>query len=1366
VEAPKYDVFLSHRRGDKPAVEELARRLVRKGIEPWLDKWHLIPGTPWQEAIEKALSECTSVAVCIGPGGTGPWQDEEIRAAISQRVQDRGFRVIPVLLPGARREEIGPLPAFLAATTWVEFRDTLDDEEALHRLVSGILGNTPGHGSEGIVQGATPYRGLQYFDVNDSLFFVGRRTLTEELLDKLRSGDRFLAVLGASGSGKSSLVRAGLLASLKQGRIAGSDTWPQAILKPGDRPLERLVDALVKAMPLADDPIELIGKLGEDPRRLYYAGHQALRDTPADRRLVLFVDQFEEVFTGRDEAQSKALVGNLLHASMVEDGRILVLLTLRTDFFGHCSPDLSAALKNHHVLVGPMIEEELRSAIEHPAALVGCELEPGLTDLLLQETEGQSGSLPLLQHALLEIWNRRQGRRLTVEAYREIGGVRGALERHAEEVYGSFNDAEKEICRRVFLRLVQLGDGTVATRRRLALNELRRDQDDAVVRSLTDARLLTTDGGQNATVELAHEALITGWKRFQEWLGKNREAIRLRLGLEQASKDWATSSRDDSYLYQGTRLAQIEEWIEVESSELSEIEREFLAISKKVLLVNSKREERNARRFKVLSFGLAIFLLISMLITAFAMHQVRVSNKQRRLSLAAALAGRVKSVAQTNPQLALLLSIKAMQWAESAGEPRLPVAEESLRWALRNNGGRPLPGGKVSGVAISSDRRWLLGLDKRRHLLIWDLAKLKSVRPFWDMGRLDTPSINNPLFSPQSDQVIVTGLDAVTLLNVDISRRIVLSRLRFQGERRSLDLDPFSANGEWLVTYKAKGVVLRNRSSSFRRAALIEISADPAAHSFSHDSRWLAVADAVGGVTVWSLKDRAPKQVQSIDLGTPVQSLFFDPKYQAVVLLTGKDGFGYRYWPIGGSLGDRYPLKDCNMVFLMAQHVDGYPWFFCNAKIWKITGPDRVETIEIGHRVSPVAFTPKRDGLIVCAHQGGCYLNKLGPRGGSRFLVGQTLFGRKFVAFSPDGDWLVIHSGSEAPRVKSLSNDYGDSEPREYVKEGSLVLAVFSNERILAISRNSIELRGLGGKILSSMPYDHRSMYGFPAASDPNWVGTIFEDKIRLWKISNDKIVGSHVLDAHSSYNLAIDPSGKWLAAVSHSGRVYVWSLPKLDSAPRIFDYDSSINGGVTSSSFSSDGSFLAIGHENRSILELRIDKRMINKSNVYVRGDNDEPLDALTFSPNGRWLVFGGRGDKLVGWERSGREIKLENHGGALDFLAFSPDGNWLASSDYTGKVQLWKFEDGVGRTPILLKGDGLERDGYIISQLVFTSDSKALLALGSGRVVLRWDLDRKRLLDMACQAIGRNLDEQEWESYIEFEPYRERNPCSDVHD
>src|SRR6266403_4621664 len=252
-----FHVFLSHSSADKPAVEELARRFAKEGIQAWLDKWHLIPGDPWQPALEKALAESRTCVVFVGPSGLGPWQNEEMRAAIDQRVRDsdRHFRVIPVLLPGARRAERSSLPTFLAATTWVEFRDSLDDQDAFHRLVYGIRGIEPGAGpGQALYEGQCPFRGLRVFDVDDAPFFFGREALVQWLLNEVRPAtegqpvNRFLAIVGASGSGKSSVARAGLIAAVKNDAIPGSSRWPIAILRPGPDPVESLAVALSRAV--------------------------------------------------------------------------------------------------------------------------------------------------------------------------------------------------------------------------------------------------------------------------------------------------------------------------------------------------------------------------------------------------------------------------------------------------------------------------------------------------------------------------------------------------------------------------------------------------------------------------------------------------------------------------------------------------------------------------------------------------------------------------------------------------------------------------------------------------------------------------------------------------------------------------------------------------------------------------------------------------------------------------------------------------------------------------------------------------------------------------------------------------------------
>lgn len=615
---PRFHTFLSHNSEDKPFVQELARKLHEQGFECWLDEWHLVPGEAWQPAIERALAECGTCCVFIGPSGIGPWQNAEMRAAIDRRVNDRdGFRVIPVLLPGTERPQRSELPTFLVATTWVEFRKTLDDKESLHRLTCGIEGKAPGPqpGPESR-RAVRPYRGLEAFQPKHAQFFFGRKALTEWLVDDLRrktesnTQNRFLAIVGASGSGKSSLARAGLVPAMTSGNLEGSDRWPVLICRPGPEPLESIAvalraDATVKEATPA--PAELIRQLREDDKTLHLTTRTALHNSPDTDRVVLLVDQFEEIFTQcYDESVRKAAIDNLLYASSVAVGRTVVVLTMRADFYGRCGdyPDLATALSDHQVLVGPMTDEELRDAIERPAQRVGCEFEPGLVDTLIEAVRDQAGALPLLQYTLSELWTRRDGRRLTFAAYQDIGKLHGALEQRANAIYAAFSADERAICQRIFLRLTQLGEGSDDTKRRVPLEELLPADGDVVavkkvLLQLAKERLLTTEGDpedNRAVVEVAHEALIHHWPRLREWIELNRDALRIHDRLTMAAREWEDHDRHENYLYPEVRLPEIEEWEAEHGDEMAVFERTYFEASVRYRDKKVKDEELRRQR--------------------------------------------------------------------------------------------------------------------------------------------------------------------------------------------------------------------------------------------------------------------------------------------------------------------------------------------------------------------------------------------------------------------------------------------------------------------------------------------------------------------------------------------------------------------------------------------------------------------------------------------------------------------------------------------------------------------------------------------------------------------------------------------------
>ena len=595
----RFDVFLSHNSTDKPGVEHLAQKLRQAGIAPFLDKWHLIPGEPWQEAMEEALDQSRTCAVFLGPGGLGFWENEEMRISLDERTRTPGFRVIPVLLPDAHMPERGRLPRFLSRLTWVDFRQGLDDADAFHRLLCGIQGIAPGAPSETRLPSLhiCPYRGLEAFHEDNAEFFFGRDSLTQWLVEGLRNS-RFLAVIGSSGCGKSSAVRAGLVPALRQGALPGSDTWKVVTINPGLRPLEELAAHLAPLLNGSGDRVadvlRLQNDLADDSRALHTAVRMVVPEAEPGSRVLFVVDQFEELFTLCEvETERRRFLGNLLYASAVAQGHTVVVLTMRADFYARAAtyPELADRMADHQVLVTPMVEDELRQAIELPAQRVGMTFDPGLTESMMADVTRGPGALPLLEHALLELWQRRAGEKMTLEAYRAIGGVTGALARRAEEEYGALTSEQQVVARRILLRLVQPGEGTEDTCRRASLSELEPDTKharivEAIVERLADARLLTTGRGaigSEEMVDVAHEALIRGWPRLRGWIDENREAMRVQRRLTEAAKEWDANRRDTAYVLRGVRLAEAREWVRAHDADLSELERQFLVASSRAV---------------------------------------------------------------------------------------------------------------------------------------------------------------------------------------------------------------------------------------------------------------------------------------------------------------------------------------------------------------------------------------------------------------------------------------------------------------------------------------------------------------------------------------------------------------------------------------------------------------------------------------------------------------------------------------------------------------------------------------------------------------------------------------------------------------
>jgi formylglycine-generating enzyme required for sulfatase activity/energy-coupling factor transporter ATP-binding protein EcfA2 len=452
--------------------------------------------------------------------------------------------------------------------------------------------------------GESPYMGLRYFDTSDADLFYGREALTDELLARVQK-ESFLAIVGASGSGKSSIARAGLVPAWKD-----STNGIVHVITPTAHSLESLAASLTRESESVTATSTLMDDLKSDARslRLYV---RKISGNSGNANFLLVVDQFEETFTlCKDPDERKAFIENLLSLTNEDGGAVRVVITLRADFYHHCAEYevLRLALEKHQAYIGAMTPDELREAIIQPAEKNGWDFQPGLVDLILQDVGTEPGALPLLSHALLETWKRRQGSMLTLGGYHEAGGVKKAITQTAEGVYDRLSPDEQTIARGIFLRLTELGEGVQDTRRRVKMDELAqvKEKQEAVakvLKTLTDARLVTTE---EDSAEVAHEALIREWGTLRKWLDEDRESLRLHRHLTESAQDWQHRGREAGELYRGARLIQLQEWVKEHSDLLSPLENEFVKASQNV----KKREQLRLVGFTVAGVSLLVMAVL------------------------------------------------------------------------------------------------------------------------------------------------------------------------------------------------------------------------------------------------------------------------------------------------------------------------------------------------------------------------------------------------------------------------------------------------------------------------------------------------------------------------------------------------------------------------------------------------------------------------------------------------------------------------------------------------------------------------------------------------------------------------------------
>jgi hypothetical protein len=609
-EQANFDVFFSYNHQDHLAVETIARDLQEAGLRVYLDRWYLAAGISWPEHLESVLNRCRAVAVFLGMYGLGRWQQPEKYLALDRQAKDPTFPVIPVLLPKAE-----PALGFLSLNTWVDFGTGIHDAEALAILVAAVRGLPPGPTRRTTTE-ICPYRGLRYFREEDAPFFFGREEFVDQLVDAI---DRkpLVAVAGASGSGKSSVVRAGLIHRLRKAHR--DRVWDVVTMVPGDRPLHALAAALVPLLePEMSETDRLVqtGKLATalTAREVLLRDvvTRALAKQPGTDRLLLVLDQCEELYTlTRAEDLRRQFVDEIRDATTAS--ALSVVITLRAEFLNNVIGSFIAKL-NDAIYITPMSGQELHDAIELPAQKVGLDFEPGLVQRIIEKVEGRPGDLPLLEFVLAQLWERRERGRMTHAAYTAIGQVEGAIARHADMILRDFSPEEQAIARRIFLQVIRPTVPSATdeaeemakpgyVRRRASFAELGAEAL-PVVRKLADAHLIVTSRNEvmrEEIVDLVHEALIEKWDTLRDWVANDRPFLVWREQLRTLRR--FSGSGDETFLLTGHLLRAARLWLRERPSDLTDSERKYI--------------ERSARaRTTKVSLGFAAVVIVVLAISA------------------------------------------------------------------------------------------------------------------------------------------------------------------------------------------------------------------------------------------------------------------------------------------------------------------------------------------------------------------------------------------------------------------------------------------------------------------------------------------------------------------------------------------------------------------------------------------------------------------------------------------------------------------------------------------------------------------------------------------------------------------------------
>ncbi|NUU17360.1 AAA family ATPase [Cellulomonas humilata] len=1143
-----------------------------------------------------------------------------------------------------------------------------------------------------------PFKGLAYYDVDDAPYFAGRERLIARLVAGLVDAP-LLAVVGASGSGKSSVVRAGLVAAISGGLLPGSDRWRVVVTTPARNAPD---------LPPAAEP-------GAEPRTL------------------LVVDQLEEMFTALPRADQAGYAEWITAAAERDD--VTVVVAIRSDYFARVVVHrrLADLLAANAVLVGAMSVDELREAVEVPAAAADLALEPGLAATIADDVVGEPGGLPLMSTALLSLWEHGDGRRLSLADYRETGGVRTAVARLAEGAIAPMTPKQQDHARRILLRLADVDDSGEPVRRRVALSELAVDDDPdarAALEVLAARRLLTVSATH---AEVAHEALLREWPRLRGWLDDDEAGRRMRRHLVPAAAAWLSSARDPGELYRGQRLTAALDFVADHGDDLTDLERDFLLASRDAADTDAAARRRSHRRLQGLAAGLAVVLLLALGAGWVAVDR---RNESARLAVEADVrALRAAALGEDRWDLALLYAAQAYRVDPSA-QSRAAL----LRTVHRSPEATAMytTDGRLLGLAVSADGQTLAGLGSAGTVDVWDVTTGARRSTMSGLTELGVTSLD---LSPDGRYLAVVGIpvDAETY--------------DFQQQLMVVDLDQtpptvqtwggpgiaaarFTGDGRTVVTVGIDGLI---RAVDVPTGHMVQVGgpevtvSDQTALDAPAGRRFMvaADADAPGVVTAWEAASGRVVWSSEVD-GGAVASI--SPAGTALVLAheTGS-----------------------------VEHLD------------LVTGARRTVPSDPGVGFVDLDWAPDGSSFAGATTEGTVVLwdsTTLEPRSifrGHSGTVSQVVHsadGASLYASGFDGAVVVW----DLTRTRGVVMGMGTPAPAQRFGPFRAANRVLSTDGSLAVSyrdEGALELLDVGTATTTVVPV---RVNGSPArvVVDPagrhaavltvQWPRNL-RAEIQVVDVASRSVLPYRIRLIADFLSPAPAFSGDGRTLVTADAEfVVVWDVQSGRTSAERTGYMARER--IVSVATDATASIVAVGviGGGVEVVDTATGERV---TELVPPGGDNLATTPLAFSPDGKWLAGGSESGRVVVWDTATWDVQrtwLAVLGGGVDSLTFTPDSRAVVAGG-AGTASVGDV-DPRGATDMTLTLSALPSRSDVAAAT--RDEGRSVVTLTEDEGVQVWAISADALLEQACALAARPLTRAEWRTVLPNLPYEQTCP------